>query len=354
MTIYSKGCSKACSKRGRGQAPGPPVFALLFALAWLANGETASAAACVWTGSGTNNNWSSAGNWTSCGGVAPQNGDSLSFPNAAARAINFNDLTGLSVASINVAGMGAGGQAWSITGNALTLNGSMGIGAPPDASGNGLLFRVPIALATNLTVLNASLAPTTAPAVFGDFALNARKLTLTAAAGPMTIAGVISGDGAVIKDGPESVTLIANTYTGYTSVAAGTLNITTSTALGAASEVAAAGAIPAGLAEGRAGGSHPFHTFILLANPQTTDAEVTVNDLLDSGAGAPVVRTYHVPASTRVTIDVNGVTELKDASFGADITVTNNVPIIVERSLYWDADGVVWSGGTNATGIRLP
>jgi hypothetical protein len=125
MTI----CSKGCSKRGRRQAPGPPVFALLLALAWLANGETASAAACVWTGGGTNNNWSSAGNWTSCGGVASQNGDSLSFPNGAARAINFNDLTGLSVASINVAGVGAGGQAWSITGNAVTLNGPLGIGA---------------------------------------------------------------------------------------------------------------------------------------------------------------------------------------------------------------------------------
>jgi hypothetical protein len=34
--------------------------------------------------------------------------------------------------------------------------------------------------------------------------------------------------------------------------------------------------------------------------------------------------------------------------------VTNGIQIIVERSMYWDANGIFWSGGSNATGIRLP
>lgn len=51
----------------------------------------------------------------------------------------------------------------------------------------------------------------------------------------------------------------------------------------------------------------------------------------------------------------------KDESFGTLIEVTNGVPIIglneqsaAERSMYWDSQGVFWSGGTNATGMRLP
>jgi hypothetical protein len=61
-----------------------------------------------------------------------------------------------------------------------------------------------------------------------------------------------------------------------------------------------------------------------------------------------------VPPTSRFNIDASTVTELQNESFGAVIEVTNNVPIIVERSMYWDANGILFSGGTNATGIRLP
>jgi hypothetical protein len=36
------------------------------------------------------------------------------------------------------------------------------------------------------------------------------------------------------------------------------------------------------------------------------------------------------------------------------VEVTNNVPIVVERSMYWDSNGFTFSGGTSATGIALP
>ena len=107
-----------------------------------------------------------------------------------------------------------------------------------------------------------------------------------------------------------------------------------------------------GLSEGRIGGSLNFHTYILLANPQTTAANVTVSYLRDSGA--PVTKTYTVPATSRFNIDTRTVTELHDEGFGAVIQVTNGVNIIVERSMYWDSNGFSFSGGTNATGIRLP
>jgi hypothetical protein len=107
-----------------------------------------------------------------------------------------------------------------------------------------------------------------------------------------------------------------------------------------------------GLAEGRTGGPHGFHTYILLANPQTTAAAVTVTYLRETGA--PIVKTYVVPPTSRFNIDTGTITELQNESFGAVIEVTNSVNIIVERSMYWDANGVFWSGGTNATGTRLP
>jgi hypothetical protein len=108
-----------------------------------------------------------------------------------------------------------------------------------------------------------------------------------------------------------------------------------------------------GLSEGRVGGPHNFHTYILLANPGSTAAQVRVNFLRDGPA--PIVKTYTVPPTSRFNIDVNGVDPaMHDEDVGADITVTNNVPIVVERSMYWDANGVLFKGGTNATGVRLP
>jgi hypothetical protein len=107
-----------------------------------------------------------------------------------------------------------------------------------------------------------------------------------------------------------------------------------------------------GLSEGRVGGPLNFHTYILLANPQTTASAVTVSYLRETGA--PVTKTYTVSPTSRFNIDVNAVTDLHDESFGAIVQVTNGVPIIVERSMYWDSNGVSFSGGTNATGIRLP
>jgi autotransporter-associated beta strand protein len=108
-----------------------------------------------------------------------------------------------------------------------------------------------------------------------------------------------------------------------------------------------------GLAEGRVGGPRQFQTYVLLANPETTAAEVTVTFLRENGA-APVVKTYSVPATSRFNIDLATVQELQNESFGVRIDVTNGVNIAVERSLYWNANGVFWAGGTNALAAPLP
>jgi hypothetical protein len=108
-----------------------------------------------------------------------------------------------------------------------------------------------------------------------------------------------------------------------------------------------------GLAEGRLGGPRVYDTYILLANPGTQAAQITITYLREGGA--PIVRSYTVAATSRFTVDVKSdVPELHDSTFGARIEVANNVPIAVERSVYWNAANTFWAGGTNALGIPLP
>jgi hypothetical protein len=108
-----------------------------------------------------------------------------------------------------------------------------------------------------------------------------------------------------------------------------------------------------GLAEGRVGGANHAKTFILVANRGNAETTVTVTFLRANGE--PVVKTFDVAAGKRRTIAIAGtgsdVPELANETFGALLDSTQ--PIIVERSMYTDANGVTWSAGTNATGTRL-
>jgi hypothetical protein len=109
-----------------------------------------------------------------------------------------------------------------------------------------------------------------------------------------------------------------------------------------------------GLAEGRVGGAEGYQTYVLLANTGTSDAEVTLAFLRTDGTTVTKVMT--VPAASRVNVAIAGagsdVPELADESFGALIEATQ--PIVVERSMYNDANGTIWAAGTNATATLLP
>jgi hypothetical protein len=108
-----------------------------------------------------------------------------------------------------------------------------------------------------------------------------------------------------------------------------------------------------GLAEGRVGGPGNYQTYILMANPFTADAEVTIVFLRTNGT--TVTKTVTLAGLSRLTIAPGPgspvVPELANEEFGAVITSTQ--PIVVERAMYLDAGGVVWSAGTNATATRL-
>ena len=116
-----------------------------------------------------------------------------------------------------------------------------------------------------------------------------------------------------------------------------------------------ASAVKWALAEGRTGGARSEQTYILLANNGAQPSDVTITFLRENGA-APVVKTFTVQASSRLNVAIAGadsdVPELIDESFGARIDATQ--PIVVERSVYGNANGVTWAAGTNATATPLP
>lgn len=108
------------------------------------------------------------------------------------------------------------------------------------------------------------------------------------------------------------------------------------------------------LAEGATGSF--FNTFILIANPSLQAASVDMQYLLTDGQ---VIGVHHdIPAQSRLTL--NAALEhpaLNSAAFSTVVNSANNVPIIVERAMWWPADGNGWyeahnSPGETTTGVR--
>ena len=109
-----------------------------------------------------------------------------------------------------------------------------------------------------------------------------------------------------------------------------------------------------GLAEGRVGGPEAYQTYILLANTSMTDAEVTLTFLPEGTSPAPPPQTVIVAAQSRVNVRVEPLGAAGDPATTFGTLIQSNVPIAVERSMYWNANGQIWSAGTNATATLVP
>jgi len=80
-----------------------------------------------------------------------------------------------------------------------------------------------------------------------------------------------------------------------------------------------------------------FSTDILLANPNATAAPVTVT-FLKSG-GTPVVVSQNLPAWSRRTLRVNDIAGMEDATFSTIVRSDDALPILAERTMWWDQTG---------------
>jgi hypothetical protein len=85
------------------------------------------------------------------------------------------------------------------------------------------------------------------------------------------------------------------------------------------------------LAEGATGSF--FDLYVLIANPGDTDAAVDVHFARPDGS--TVTRQYSVGAHSRFSVYVDGISELANTSVATTVRSTNNVPIVVERAMYW-------------------
>jgi len=93
-----------------------------------------------------------------------------------------------------------------------------------------------------------------------------------------------------------------------------------------------------------------FDAWILLSNPGSTDAAVTVRYVADTGAD--ITRTHTVPAGRRITIRVvDEDPAMMNTSFATFVTSTNSVPVVAERAMWWRSHEGQWTAGHVGVGF---
>ena len=98
-----------------------------------------------------------------------------------------------------------------------------------------------------------------------------------------------------------------------------------------------------------------FDLFYLIQNPNDVTAEVEVRYLLPAPRRAHRQDLHASAPRSRFNIWVN--TEdpaLDDAELSASITVTNDVPVIVERAMYRPVGGQLFGAGHESAGVEAP
>lgn len=215
------GTHRAVPRRPWGLPVGVAVLVAFLAIG-LAPADAALAATRTWDGDGPDGNWSTGANWV--GGIAPQDGDELVFPSGASWFIPNNDLS----ASIDLVQITFSGADYTVSGSPIHLTGLL---RTTHATGTTTI-NAPINLTADSTF---DAAGGGALILNGTITTNGHELTLqNGGGGALQVEGRITGSGAVTVDG--IVNLMANnTYTGVTTISNGSLNIFSSSGLGAAS-----------------------------------------------------------------------------------------------------------------------
>jgi hypothetical protein len=100
------------------------------------------------------------------------------------------------------------------------------------------------------------------------------------------------------------------------------------------------------LAEGATGTF--FTTFVLLSNPTAGPAAVTMTYLREGGGTVTTQKT--IPPGTRLTINI-ATEDPRLAATSVATRVTSDVPIVVERAMYWPMTPASWNEASNAFGV---
>ena len=90
-----------------------------------------------------------------------------------------------------------------------------------------------------------------------------------------------------------------------------------------------------------------FDAWLLMYNTSTeTTAQVRLTFYKNNGE--IVTRTAQIDPDSRYTIKVDNIIDGEPVSVRAKSI--NNVPIVIEHSMYWNSDNLIWVGGSNSIG----
>jgi hypothetical protein len=106
-----------------------------------------------------------------------------------------------------------------------------------------------------------------------------------------------------------------------------------------------------GVSDIRVGGPRDYQTFMLLANPNSEPAEVTVN-LLTPGF-APITRNYTLPPTSRTNV-IPADLGAGAGIYSAEVQVRNFQGIVVEKAMYWNSGAEIWAAGTGVVATPMP
>jgi autotransporter-associated beta strand protein len=178
-------------------------------------GVPVPAANVVWNGGGSDNNWTTTNNWVS--GAPPVAGDFVMFAGTA-QLVNNMDAS-YSLGSLTFSN-NAGSFTLTNAANTLELNGGL-----TNNSTSTQTINVPISLNTTQAI-NAAVGNL----VFGQNINNNGKTATFAGSGNITLTGMLTGSGGVVKSGSGTLTIAMPmappaSYAGHTVIQAGTLRL---------------------------------------------------------------------------------------------------------------------------------
>lgn len=161
----------------------------------------------IWSGAGGDNNWSTKPDWD----YLPTNDDSLVFAGTTRLSNTNNSLSRVgSITFNNTAG------AFTFSGNALTIAGDI---TNSSSSAQTINLNLTLGAALQFNAASGNLT------VNGTVANGGNSLTVTGSSNT-TLSGAISGSGRLVKTGAGLLSLSGdNSYSGGTTVSAGTLTV---------------------------------------------------------------------------------------------------------------------------------
>jgi autotransporter-associated beta strand protein len=320
---------------------------LNFQITYSANAVTIAPRTDTWTGAGANGQWTNPSNWA--GGVAPSVGDILLFGPGAARLANTNNFaagTAFNSIDFTSAGYTLGGasvllenavDASHATG-ANTINVALTLGGPDSIVAGGS--------STSLTD-------------GGAIALGASNLTVSGGAGSVVFTKAISGTGGLTDNSSGTVTLQAtNSYSGGTTVGAGTLVLDDTTGVAISGPLSTSGLVQLALSNQIATGATVTvstsgtldlngHTntvagLILINGSVTTEAgTLTTKSVTDTGTSS-FAGNWALPSAGTVTANSSSTLTVSAVISGSASLTMNGSGTVVFHA----AAANTYTGGT--------